>query len=102
MELSTTTHAQPGEIGQKDTYRLVIFDPAGTMVLLESQGNEYRLPKIEIPKFTRPAQDVTAFLRKFWSMSSVFLYSGMFGKAPMPAISQFSNRRAESACIPGT
>src|SRR5207244_9955756 len=57
-------------------YRLIIFDPAGTGILLESEGSEYRLPKIEIPKFTRPAQEATALLRDSWNVSSVFLFSG--------------------------
>src|SRR5258708_38754637 len=79
MQLSTTTLAT--EVSQKDTYRLIMFDPAGTAVLLESQGSEYRLPKIEIPKFTRPAQEVTELLRTSWNLSSVFLFSGVLEEA---------------------
>jgi len=79
MQLSTTTQAT--EISQKDTYRLIIFDPAGTAVLLESQGSEHRLPKIEIPQFTRPAKEVTEFLRNSRNTPSVFLFSGMLEDA---------------------
>ncbi len=77
MQLSTTAQAQRVELSQKDTYRLIVFDPAGTAVLLESQGSEYRLPKIEIPKFTRPALEVTGLLRNSWNASAVFLFCGV-------------------------
>src|SRR5947208_15588363 len=85
MQHSKTTQAQPKatatEVSQKDIYRLIIFDPAGTGILLESEGSEYRLPKIEIPKFTRPAQEATALLRDSWNVSSVFLFSGVLEDA---------------------
>src|SRR5260221_11422642 len=81
MQLTTATQAQAAEVSQKDTYRLIIFDPAGTGVLLESQGNEYRLPKIEIPRFTRPAKEVTELLRNSWNLSSLFLFSGVLEEA---------------------
>src|SRR5260370_5932106 len=82
MQLSTAVRAQGKEVSQKATYRLIIFDPAGTGVLLESQGNEYRLPKIEIPQFTRPAHEVTELLRNCWKLSSVFLFSGVLEESP--------------------
>jgi len=77
MQLSTTTQAQRAAVSQKDTYLLIVFDSAGTAVLVESQGSEYRLPKIEIPKFTRPAHEVTELLRNCWKLASVFLFSGV-------------------------
>jgi len=82
MQLSTTTQEQPTAVSQKDTYLLIVFDSAGTAVLVESQGNEYRLPKIEIPKFTRPAHEVTELLRNCWKLSSVFLFSGVLEESP--------------------
>src|SRR5438132_10428770 len=83
MQHSTTAQAQATatEVSQKDIYRLIIFDPAGTGILLESEGSEYRLPKIEIPKFTRPAKEVTALIRNSWNVSSVFLFSGVLEEA---------------------
>jgi len=81
MQVSTATQAQAAEVSQKDTYRLIIFDPAGTGVLLESQGSEYRLPMIEIPRFTRPANEVTEFVRNSWNLSSLFLFSGVLEEA---------------------
>jgi hypothetical protein len=77
MQLSTTTREQVVVVSQKDTYLLIVFDSAGTAVLVESEGNDYRLPKIAIPKFTRPAQEVTELLRNSWELTSVFLFSGV-------------------------
>jgi hypothetical protein len=82
MQLSTTAQEQAAVVSQKDTYLLIVFDSAGTAVLVESQGNEYRLPKIEIPKFTRPAHEVTELLRNCWKLSSVFLFSGVLEESP--------------------
>src|SRR5437879_3615011 len=82
MQVSTAAHEQAAAANQKDTYLLIVFDSAGTVVLVESQGNEYRLPKVEIPKFTRPAQEVTELLRNPWKLSSVFLFSGVLEESP--------------------
>lgn len=82
MQLSVTTQSQPPEVRQTEVYRLIIFDAAGTAVLLEPEGDEYRLPKVEIPKFMRPAKEVTETLRESWHMSSVFLFSGLLQESP--------------------
>src|SRR5258708_2752496 len=81
MQNSTTALAQAKEVRQKDTYRLIIFDPAGTGVMLESQGSQYRLPKIEIPRFTRPAKEITELVRTSWNLRSLFLFSGVLEQA---------------------
>src|SRR6266446_10781878 len=81
MQLSTTAQAQMTQGRQKETYRLIIFDAAGTGVLLELQGNEYRLPKIEIPRFTRRAKEFTELVRNSWNLSSLFLFSGFLEEA---------------------
>jgi hypothetical protein len=82
MQLSMATHEQAGAVSQKDTYVLIVFDSAGTAVLVESQGYDYHLPKIEIPKFTRPAQEITELLRNSWKLTSVFLFSGVLEESP--------------------
>ncbi len=82
MQLSTTTREQAAVVSQKDTYLLIVFDSAGTAVLVESHGNDYRLPKIAIPKFTRPAKEVTALIRDSWKLTSVFLFSGVLEESP--------------------
>src|SRR6266481_629906 len=81
MQNSTTAQARAKEVSLKDTYRLIIFDPAGTGVMLESQGSEYCLPKIEIARFTRPAKEITELVRSSWNLSSLFLFSGVLEEA---------------------
>ena len=49
--------------------------------MLESQGSEYCLPKIEIPRFTRPAKEITELVRSSWNLSSLFLFSGVLEEA---------------------
>jgi hypothetical protein len=75
MQLVTAAQDQPAKLQDKDNYRLIVFDPSGTAVLLESKGNEHQLPKIEIPQFIRPAQEITNLVLNNWGMSTVFLFS---------------------------
>jgi hypothetical protein len=77
MQLSVGAQTQAVDAKQMDSYRLIVFDSLGTAVLLESREGEYYLPRIEVPKFTRPAQEVTALLQESWGLSSVFLFSGL-------------------------
>src|SRR5258708_17580014 len=81
MKTFTTTPSQVTDFREKSVFRLIIFDSQGTVVLLESRGSEYFLPKIEIPQFTRPAQEITELLRISWSVSSVLLFFGLFDAA---------------------
>jgi hypothetical protein len=82
MQLSTTVREQTLAAIQKNMYLLIVLDSARTAVLVERQGTEYRLPKIEIPKFTRPAQEITELLHTFWKLSCVFLFSGVLEESP--------------------
>jgi hypothetical protein len=82
MALAATAQAHLTEMPQKDTYRLIVFDSAGTAILLEPHGREYRLPTIEIPKFSRPAHEATCLLRNSWGMCSVFLFAGVLEEIP--------------------
>jgi hypothetical protein len=49
--------------------------------MLESKGNESCLPKIEIPRFTRPAKEITELVRSSWNLRSLFLFSGVLEEA---------------------
>jgi len=40
------------------TFRVIIFASGGTVVLLEAQALGYTFPLVEIPKFTRYAQEI--------------------------------------------
>ena len=67
---------------KKDSYRLIVFNRAGTEVLLEARALGHELPLLNIPKFTRPAQEITTLLRNRWHIPSVLLFSGMLDQNP--------------------
>jgi len=75
--IAVTVKVQLPEVkGERDAYHLVIFDETGSDVLLESRGTECHLPLIEIPKYTRPAYEITTSFRDHRQLSSVLLFSG--------------------------
>jgi hypothetical protein len=75
--IAVTVKVQLPEVkGERDAYHLVVFDETGSDVLLESRGSECHLPLIEIPKYTRPAYEITTSLRDHRQLSSVLLFSG--------------------------
>jgi hypothetical protein len=82
--MPTTQAVQAQEITKTEAYRLIIFNRAGMSVLLESSSSGYDLPLIDIPRFTRPAKEVTSFLRDHWRMPAVLLFSGLLADNPVP------------------
>lgn len=75
---------QGGEVTKTDAYRLIVFNRAGTAVLLESRPSGYDLPLVDIPKFTRSAKEITTVLRDRWYIPSVLLFSGLLEQNPVP------------------
>jgi hypothetical protein len=63
---------------QTDCYRVILFNGVGTAVLLRKQSDKYSLPEIHIPKFRRPAEEITTALRKHWGAATVLLFSKFF------------------------
>src|SRR5579884_4220432 len=59
---------------ETDLYRLIVFNGSGTHVLLESRNAARFLPEVEIPRFTRPAQQITSVLRERWGIAAVLLW----------------------------
>src|SRR5216684_1651596 len=83
--MATTRPVQVEEIAKTDAYRLIVFNRAGTSVLLESGSSGFDLPLIGIPRFTRAAKEITTFLRDRWRIPSVLLFSGLLEDNPSPA-----------------
>ena len=81
--IAATRPVQVEEVTKTDAYRLVVFNRAGTAVLLESRPSGYDLPLIDIPRFTRPAKEITTILRDRWQIPSVLLSSGVFEQNPV-------------------
>jgi hypothetical protein len=82
MQISLASEKSGSTNGDKQTYRLIVFDSAGTAVLLESEGSGYRLPRIEVARFARPAEQVTRLLRDSRNMRSVFLFLNLLAESP--------------------
>ncbi len=69
---------QVGQVeGLKDRFGLVILNSAGSQILLERQADTWILPEISIPRFTRPAEQITLLLRKQWGLRAVLLFSAV-------------------------
>jgi hypothetical protein len=84
MQLSTETQTQTTEAGPKDAYRVIVFNQSGTALLLRTRGLGYELPVVNIPRFTRLAQEITTLLRSRWNIPSVLLFSGILEQNPDP------------------
>jgi len=82
MQLSTVAQTQSAEAAQRDAYRLIVFNQSGTAVLLKTRALGYELPLVNIPKFTRPALEITTLLRDRWHIPSVLLFMGMEEPGP--------------------
>jgi Phosphotransferase enzyme family len=81
---ATAGPIQVEEVAKTDAYRLIVFNRAGTAALLKASPSGYDLPLLEIPKFTRSAEEITTFLRDRWHMPSVLLFSGLMNQNPIP------------------
>lgn len=82
--MATAGQVRAAQLRETDTYRLIVFNRAGTAVLLKRRASGYELPIIDIPKFTRPAQEITTALRERWHIPSVVLFSGVLEQNPEP------------------
>ncbi len=82
--MAATHQVQVEEVTKTDAYRLIVFNRAGTEVLLDSRSPAYDLPLVDIPKFTRSAKEITTVLRDRWHIPSVLLFSGLLEQNPVP------------------
>src|SRR5690242_9819383 len=56
-----------------ETYRLIITRRNATEILLSPQGSDWALPRVEIHKFRRIAEQLTAEARKGWEIETCCL-----------------------------
>src|SRR5258708_21898551 len=82
MQLSTGAQTQAAVMGQKDDYRLIVFNQSGTAVLIKTGALGHELTLVHIPKFTRSAKEITPPLRDRWDIPSVLLFSGVLEPTP--------------------
>jgi hypothetical protein len=81
---ATACPIQVEDAPKTDAYRLIVFNRAGTAVLLEASSSGHDLPLVEIPKFTRSAEKITTYLRDHWRIPTVLLFSGLLEQTPDP------------------
>jgi hypothetical protein len=79
-----TAQGQAEEPKKTDTYCLLLFNRPGTAVLLEARASGYALPVVDIPRFTRSAQEITTLLRDRWLIPAVLLFPGVLQQNPNP------------------
>ncbi len=84
MGLFATTQARAGRATEQDIYKLIVFNRAGTAMLMEARNSGYGLPVFEIPRFTRSAKEITSILRDRLRTPSVLLFSGLLKEDPHP------------------
>jgi hypothetical protein len=56
-------------------YRIILLQTGGTEVLLVRDGTRFALPEIEIPRFARVAEHLTAAVRREWGQEILCLFS---------------------------
>src|SRR5580704_815656 len=54
-------------------YKVILVHAATRMALTIREGSRYRLPRVRIPKWTRPAEEITKAIREQWALSTVVL-----------------------------
>jgi hypothetical protein len=57
-------------------YKVVLASPEPEMILAISECGTLRLPRVLIPKWTRPAEEITRELRENWNLNTVVV--GLF------------------------
>jgi hypothetical protein len=63
-------------IGQgidQDRYRIAVTSARTSMVLVEHHGQNYRLPLVPIPRWTRPAEQLTKAIKAKWNLASIVI-----------------------------
>lgn len=62
-------------MAEKEEWRLVILDQADSRVLLDTDGDRFRLPQIRIPQWQRIAESITCCVKECWNLNTICLFS---------------------------
>lgn len=63
----------PATAGPTVEYRVVLAVAATDLILTIAEGDTFRLPRVHIPKWTRPAEEITRELRDSWNLNTIVL-----------------------------
>lgn len=66
---------------QTESYELVLFNSAGTQIVLQQENERLSLPMVQIPRFTRPAEQITSLLKDDSNITAVLLWSSQIEPA---------------------
>jgi hypothetical protein len=60
---------------ERETCRLIVFGPDGADVLVKNTPAGFALPSVEIPRWERGAENLTAVLKREWGCDAVCLFT---------------------------
>ncbi len=73
---STTVSMRVGSMTEEqDLCRLVLLNSAGTDIFIVRRNGQWRLPEIQIPRFSRFVEEITNLVRSTWSINTTQLFS---------------------------
>ena len=61
------------QLVEYDQYRVALVLPRTRRVLAKRQGKDLLLPRVNIPKWTRPAHELTTRIQEKWNLASVVI-----------------------------
>lgn len=61
------------QLVEQDQYRIVLVLPQSKMVLAERHGETLRLPSVKIPRWARPAEQLTKAIRERWNLPAIVI-----------------------------
>jgi len=64
----------PAEKNECETYRVIVLGKSGTEVLLAPNGDRFALPSVNIPRWQRVAENLTAAVKTDWGEEVVCLF----------------------------
>lgn len=82
-------------------YRVALVDSSGPLVVGVAEPEGYHLPRVRIPKWTRPAEEINDALRRDWQLNTLvltILYTG--DERPACAVAEALPSDNASASLP--
>jgi hypothetical protein len=76
---------ESGKTESTTEYKVILAGLASEQILAISEGRTFRLPRVLIPKLTRPAEEITREIRENWNLNTVVV--GLFPNGGSRAIS---------------
>ena len=84
------------QVAQQDQYRIALLLPGSKTVLVEPRDGNPRLPRIDVPRWTRIAEQLTKAIRDKWRLRSSILIDVLPGSPQTPACAVIEVFREES------